>query len=248
MDATPTPDAAPDDVGRHAPAPLPPFSGLAISAFVLSFIAGFAAIAAYWQATLIPIALAVLAILLIAKTGKRGRILAYFAIGVSLAFGSCSYMLHTQGRDVWVKVPQGMLAILASDESAEAKDEKLTAWAWPAALEKSPELTKTWRASFDAMVDELGPWQGEVVVGSHAPGMFGPIVPPPHGDEIRPTTDAEPPAALDAIWVQVPFEKGTVWLCVVLGSEPGDGKDAASNIQEDGPGACAGGMRYFRLE
>lgn len=242
MDATP---AAPE----HAPPPAPPFSGFAISAFVLSFITGFFALVGPWHFTLIPIALAIFAIVRIRKSGNRGHLLAVFAIGVALIFGGFGYFMHTKGREAFLSVPRGMLAVLTDEaKDAAAKDQALKAWAYEEALEADATLPTAWREGFERMVAENGPVTGPVEAGDHVPGFMAMIVPPPHGDEIHPTTDADPPSPGKGIWVKLPFEKATVWLCVVLGTESDDGREAAGRIEEDGPSPVAGALRYFLLE
>ena len=247
MDAETPANVIPDE--PHAPPPLPPFSALAITAFVLSFITGFAGLVGFWEATLIPIALGILAVVLIRKTGKRGHLLAMFGILIAGAFGIFSYYMHSKGADAFLSVPQGMVAVL-TDESkdAAAKDKALEAWAWKAALEADAQLMSGWREGFDTMVETYGPVQGTVAAGDHVPGFMAMIVPPKHGDEINPTTDADPPAPGGAIWSKLTFEKATVWLCVVLGTAEDDGREAAGQIVEDEPSPVAGGMRYFHLD
>lgn len=233
----------------EAPSELKPISGLAVTAFILSFICGFVSIAGAWMASLIPIVLAIVAIVIIAKTGRRGRILAIFAIIVAGAFGSCSYMLHTQGTEVYAQVPRRILTILADEtKDAAAKDEALKGWAYPAALEANAELTAGWRAGFDALVAEHGAWSGELEFGDHVPGFFAVVIPPPKGEEIRPTTDDDPPAGGGAIWVKVPFAKATVWMCVALGTGQEDAREAAQDFKEDAPSPVVGAIRWFRLE
>ncbi|MDF1700773.1 MAG: hypothetical protein P1V36_06410 [Planctomycetota bacterium] len=233
----------------NAPERVMPISGLAISALVLSFVCGFVSLVGPWKATLIPIGLAALALALISKTGKRGRIPAIFAILISLAFGSCSYMLHTQGREAFAAVPRGMLQTLSDEKlDAAATDEAMLAWAWPAALEADPGLVPSWREAFDALVAELGPWGGTVESGDHVPGFTALVVPPTHGDEIRPRNDDAPPAPGGGIWVKVPFEKGTVWMCTLLGTGREDDRKAVAQFKENAPSPVVGGVRYFRLE
>ena len=230
--------------------PAPPFSGIAIAAFVLSFITGFFALAGPWYVTLFPIALGALAIVGIRKSGKRGHLLAVFAIGVALLFGGFAYFMHSKGREAFLAVPRGVVAVLAdASKDAAAKDEALKAWAYAEALEADPALTTGWREAFERMVSEYGPVQGPVEPGDHVPGFMVMIVPPPgHGDEIHPTTDANPPSPGKGIWVRLPFEKATVWLCVVVGMADDDGREAAGRIQEDAPSPVVGAMRYFLLE
>ena len=247
----PIPDGlASDGSDLRAPTPLPPFSGLAITAFVLSFICGFVAIVGPWETTLIPIAMAILAIYLTTKTGKRGRILAIFALLVAAGFGSCSYKLHTEGREVFANVPRSMLAILGDAKlDAAAKDEALAKWAWPTAVEEDAGLVASWRETYDKLVAEHGAQSGQIEYGDHVPGFMALVVPPSdRGDEVHPRTDADPPAPGGAIWVKVPFEKATLWMCVAMGTGTEDNRQAVQDFKEDEPSPIVGSVRYFRLD
>ena len=148
-----------------------------------------------------------------------------------------------------MSVPRGVIAVLTDDaKDAAAKDEALKAWAFKESLEADAGLTTAWREAFENIVATYGAPTGDVVKGDHYPGFMSMMVPPKRGDEINPTTDVNPPEPGKAIWVQLPLEKATVWLCVVLGGPETEGREAVVRIVEDGASPVVGTMRYFLLE
>ena len=157
-------------------------------------------------------------------------------------------MLHTKGKEVFAAVPRGVLSTLSDDAlDPAAKDEALAAWAFPDALEADPALPSSWRKAYEQLVAEVGPWKGSIEYGDHVPGFTALVVPPPHGDEIRPASDAPPPAPGGGIWVKVPFEKETLWLCVAMGTGQEDARRAVKGFQEDAASPVVGAVRWFRL-
>lgn len=247
MDADPTATVTPDD--EHAPPPLPPFSILAILALVLSFFLGFGALVGFWQFTLIPILLGVIAVLGIRRTGKRGHLLAMFGIIIATGFGAFGWHMHSKGAEAFLSVPRGVLGVLTdSSKDAAAKDVALKDWVYKEVLEADAGVPTALREGFEQLVETYGAPTGEVTAGDHSPGFMALVVPPKHGDEINPTTDDTPPPPGKGIWTKLPLEKATIWLCVVLGAPEDDGRGAAGRIAEEGPSPVVGGLRYFLLE
>jgi hypothetical protein len=215
-------------------------SGLAITAFVLSIVCGLIALVGLWLGELVPIALAALGLRGISRTGKRGRLLAIFAIIMAVAFGSCSYFVHTKGMEMFTRIPESLLAALSAKTSAADRDAELEKWAWPEKLKKQPDLVASWRANYARAVKEYGAYEGSLDVGIPWLGLSVLFIEPKHGKEIGATGETPKWSAGSVIWVPARFEKGRVYVAVVLQ----DGSaDAMKNLRkESSAGGGAGGF------
>ncbi|MDA1195329.1 MAG: hypothetical protein O2894_09095 [Planctomycetota bacterium] len=219
-----------------------PLSWLAILALPLAFVCGYAAFQGRWVASVVPIAIAGIALLMMRVTRKRGRVVAIFAILISIGVGSCSYMFHSRGKALFSALPEGVLAALSTSSKTRAAD--VAAWAWPESLASDPELARGWMATFDALVAEHGAWAGRVEVGEHVPGFNAVLVAPPHAGALE--GGGEPPPVGAGVWVLVPFARASLWLCVVLKDGVEDARESVIAHIEGGPNPVIGGLRWFR--
>lgn len=247
-DAAPTPD---DDLEVRVPSePEKPVSILAILALILAFVSGIVALVGIWQAALVPIALAALALLIIKKTGKRGRLPAIFAIIVSSIFGSCAWLGHSKGISLFSEPPRALLAILADGQASESdRDARLSAWVAPEALADEPALTQRWRDAYAAVTQDLGAWEGRVEAGDQQIGFLALWTAPEAGAPIPAWRATEPAAPGGSVWVQAPFAQGAVWVEVVFLGGTEDRREAVTKeLALGGPRPIVSDLRFFRVK
>ncbi len=247
-DAAPTPD---DDLEVRVPSePEKPVSILAILALILAFVSGFVSLVGIWQAALVPVAVAAIALLIIKKTGKRGRLPAIFAIIVSSIFGSCAWLGHSKGISMFSEPPRAVLEILADGQASESeRDARLAAWAAPDAVAAQPDLVERWRDAYAAVAQEFGAWQGDVEAGDHQIGFLALWTAPEVGAPIPAERATEPAASGGSVWVQAAFAKGAVWVELVFLGGAEDLREAVTKeLALGSPRPIVSDLRFFRVK
>lgn len=229
-----------------APPSYNPISGLAVTSFVLSILLGLVALVGIWASELLPIVLGIFAILTIKKNGKRGRLLAIFAIFIAFAFGACSFMMHSSGMEAFSKIPESVLTALSAQEADEGKDAELRKWAWVEGLEKNPQMLAGWRENYARAVEAFGPWQDKLDLGVPWVGFSVLFFPPSDVEEIGSTESMPEWTPGCVLWVPAVFEKGIVHVAVVMQDGTVEGQQALKDFKPDEALPIVGDVRFFR--
>ena len=241
------PQVDPSGAQAHpAPPSYMPLSGLAVTSFVLSILLGLVALVGIWASELVPILLGVFAVLTIRTNGKRGRLLAIFAIFIAFGFGACSFMMHSSGMEAFSKIPESVLTALSADEADAGKDEELRKWAWPEGLEKNPQMLEQWRANYAKAAAAFGPWQDKLDLGVPWLGFSVLFFPPSDIEEIGGTEPMPEWTPGCVLWVPAVFEKGIVHMAVVMQDGTVAGQQALKEFKPDEALPIIGDVRFFR--
>jgi hypothetical protein len=226
-----------------------PLSALAVTAFVLSLVLILFALFGLWVAQLVPFLLGVYTLVTVKQGQKRGRILAVWAIVISLAIGSCSLVVHQGMRSVLSGTTESILSVLSSKTADAEKRKSLRSWAWPTALEKDDTLPTKWMERYAGVVAKYGPWKETFELPSILGGSWPLLTAPQDVVEVG-SEDAKPPSWMmgSTIWTQAVFENGLVYVAVVF--QDGDQK-AVEAVPELRPGEetpIVGDIRFFRAK
>jgi len=226
-----------------------PLSALAVTSFVLSLLLILIALPGFWITEAFPLALGIYTLMKVKAGQKRGRMLAVWAIVISLAIGSCTFVMHQGMRGVLTGTAESILSILSSKDSDASKDKSLRSWAWPTALEDDADLTKDWLARYDAVVSEYGPWSETFDMPSIIYGST-PLLIAPEGIVEVGTVDKKPSdwTMGSAIWAPAVFEKGVVYIVLVLQAGDKKGVEALSKLRPGEETAVLGDVRFFRTK
>lgn len=202
----------------NAPSGWRPMSGLAITALIASIVLGVVAFF-WWWAAVVPLALSLLAVVKAVPARFRGRGLAIAGVVVSLLFGSCAFMAHATFRTLATDVTEELLRPLAATDLDEAeRDHRLKDWVTERAVEEG--VLDHVKARFAAVVERLGPYQGNLRAGSTFSGILAVMGGPRDGglaqvdDEEATTLEVLPGSAL---WSVASFERGDVHVALFLG-------------------------------
>lgn len=248
-DQSPVPSS---DAPQHPapPAGWVPLSGLALTSFILSVVLVVVALLGLWIVELVPLVLGAYTLTTF-KTGKqRGRMLAVWAIVISISAGSCAFVSHQSLRTVFSGISESLLSALSSKETDENRDAALKPWVAPAALEKNPDLLKQWRERYAGVADAYGAWSGTLDLPTPILGGTLLFVAPDGVTEVG--TGEEPPKTWmrgAVVWTPAVFERGTVYVAVVF--LEGD-QEALRGVQDKlQPGTQApivGDLRFFEKQ
>jgi hypothetical protein len=226
-----------------------PLSGLAVTAFVLSLLLILIALPGLWIVQLVPLLLGVFTLMTVKPGQKRGRILAVWAIIISLAMGSCAFTMHQGMRGVLSGTTESILSVLSSKAADAEKTKSLRTWAWPKALEKDNTLPAKWMERYAGVVAKYGAWEETFELPSILYGST-PLLMAPEGMIEIGSEDAKPPnwTMGSAIWTPAVFEKGLVYVAVVL--QGGDQKavEALGTLRPGEETAVVGDLRFFRAK
>ena len=232
---------------HHAPEGWKPLSGLALIAFVGSLVLSVVAMFGPWIVLALPLVLGVVALLRFDPAKQRGRALAVWAIVVAIGAGGFTYAIHQSGRVLFSRIGESFLSALSSESAPEKRDEALRAWTSSEAIEKDPKLFETWRARYATTVETMGDWTGELRMPSMLKGIM-PIFTAPEGVKEIGTNELPPTWAPGSVfWVPAVFEKGTVFLALVVGE--GDAaavKKVQDELKGTDPVPLFGDLRFFR--
>lgn len=199
-----------------APPPERPISGRAVLSFVLALVSIVVGLATgLWWVALVPFGLALYALATVSPLLRRGRILAFLGLVLSLLVGSCTYMANESLRSV---AKRGAGAILAALSSEAAADEQLRAakpWIYKTAFDAG--IFDTLRTRFEKVVAEFGPYEnGSVDLASRFLGAIALTKPPEGVREIGAAPDAGLPALGKNFWVVTRFGKSEVHVALEL--------------------------------
>jgi len=219
-----------------------PRSALAIWSLAATLVIGVGASLAglFWLALVPAAALAVVALVRIKPQQAKGQGMAIVALVLALLIGSCQYVGAKSMRDIAEHLGSGALAALASDDP-----EMIGKWVAPEAEEKGAK--DRIRQRYAAVVEELGPFQQEVVVGALWLGV-GPIVAPPTDvEEIGAGIGEAWSLRPGAFWVKARFRDGVVHVELLVGD--GDAErltQALEDASSKKPSRVLTDLRFFR--
>jgi hypothetical protein len=196
-------------------------SGWAVLAFVLSLVGFVVGLFWTWWPLAIPLAIGVGVLVLVPAGTRRGRVLAGWAIGLSLLAGSCSYTIHSMARTMLHDMANDVMSALSSkDGDAKSRDDALKRWVLKEAVEAGA-LARI-RERFAKVEAEMGPYANEPIPkASVFSGTVAYMMAPANVEEIDPPRreDAGLVARPDAaFWFEVRFEKGVVYAAFELAS------------------------------
>ena len=239
--------AAPSPVQHQAPEGWKPISGLALLAFISSLVLFAVAIFGVWIVLVVPLVLALLALKRFDPARQRGRSMAIWALVISVGGGGFAYAIHQSGRVLFSGIGESFLSALSAESEPEKRDAALRPWTSGPALEKDPALLETWRARFDQVTSEMGPWSGEMAMPSILKGVLPLFSPPEKVVEVGSGEKAPPWVMGSVFWVPARFEKGIVYLALVV--HEGDA-EAVQAVQKElkgtDPVPIFGDLRFFR--
>jgi hypothetical protein len=220
-----------------------PLSGWAVLAFVLALVGAVAGLLWSWWPLAIPLGIGIGVLVLVPAGTQRGRVLAGWAVGLSLVFGTCSYGCHSKVKGTLAQMATEVLDALddpgATPEAERAREEMLERWFTPEAIEKG--AVARLRERFAAVEGALGPYQRDSVsTGSVFDGVVS-LFMAPQGRLSEVAGNGAPPQI--ALWLEVRFESGPAWAAFLFAggrpdSELGKGAYGAIPIFED--------LRFFR--
>jgi hypothetical protein len=243
------PPSMPPPMHPAPPTAWKPLSGLAVTAFVLSLLLILVALPGLWIVQAVPFLLGIYTLWTVKVGQRRGRILAVWAIVISLAIGSCSLTMHQGMRGMLSGTTESILSVLSSKSSTEEKTKSLRAWAWPKALEKDEALPQTWMQRYADVVAKYGAWKESFDLPSIFLGST-PLLMPAEGLVEVGSEDVKPPGWTtgSTIWTAAVFEKGLVYVAVVL--QAGDQKavEALGSLRPGEETAVVGDVRFFRAK
>lgn len=225
-------------------------SGWAVTAFVLSLIGILVGLFWTWWPLLVPLAMGVGVLVLVPAGTRRGRVLAGWAIGISLLVGSCSFVMHSQMRSLFAHMAGDMLAALASKGDGigdAARDDALRRWLAPAAVNAG--VLEGIKARYQLVEAARGPYAGSIDAGSVFDGTLAMFVPPSGALEFRDPDMAEAPAVVvgSAAWVRAEFRDGPVWIALVVQDADKGGFGLENVDKGTGIAAILQDMRFFRV-
>lgn len=191
-----------------------PMSGLCLTAFILALVLAVLAFLSLWVVAALPLLLAVLGITRTDSTRLRGRGLAMWAAGISVTAGGIGLVQTQSFHGLVERLAVGVVAALRAERPEEERDRLLDAWL--AASTDRADVRERLQARFAAVVRRAGPAQGGPVLPSVMAGTF-PIMFPPASAEPVDGERGEVGLATGAFWVDVPFERGTVHMAILIG-------------------------------
>ena len=216
---------------------------------MLSLLLILIALPGLWIVQLVPLLLAVFTLMTVKPGKKRGRILAVWAIVISLAIGSCSFTMHQGMRGVLSGTTESILSVLSSKIADDEKTKSLRAWAWPKALEKDEALTTKWMERYAGVVAKFGAWTEAFELPSILYGST-PLLMAPEGLVEIGSEDAKPPSWTmgSAIWTPAVFENGIVHVVLVLGEGDQKGVESLGELRPGEESPVIGDIRFFRAK
>ena len=219
---------------------------MAVFAFVFSLIGILASVAAWWI-EIFPVALAVLALVVVSADKRRGRALAVWAIVIGLCAGSCAYVLHTGARQLASTLVGSVLSALASDATDEAKDDAIAPWMHPPTLET--DIRQKIRERYARVTQEYGAYVHPPDVGGFFASMAPLIIPPEGIEEIGRSDTQKLPAPGSCFWVRTNFEKGVVVVSIELrGGKMDDISGMQGELEPGAPAPLVSDVRFFRVK
>ncbi|MHC5011192.1 MAG: hypothetical protein ACYTG6_09610 [Planctomycetota bacterium] len=215
------PSLSPTAVAPEHPAPPSderPRSRLAILALVLSVVLGVVAMGGLWVAVLPAIVLCAWALVRVRPQQVRGQGLVIIALVVCVVLGLVSFGFTNKARNAARNLAAGVMTALDTSPATTeggTSDDPLDAWLSPAARETG--AGETIRRRYAAVVDEVGPYRGEITLRSMLLGATAVMSPPLDAREIEgPEPDeGEPPQI--AIWARASFRDARLHVALVIG-------------------------------
>jgi hypothetical protein len=152
---------------------------------------------------------------------RRGRGFAIAALAIAVPTAYIAYDGHAGMRQLLRSVASGVLSSLRMDD-----EKALEVWLDRAAAEGG--AASRLRERYRAVVAEVGPYEGDVEVGSAWAGALTAFVPPTSAKELGvvATPGKGPEFAPATVWGRARFARGTLWVGLVLRS--GEQKELTS--------------------
>lgn len=194
-------------------------SGLCLSAFILALVLGIAAYpVTLWPGVLLPLALAILALLTVDGRVRRGRAFAWWALGISALTGMLGFFAAKGMRDSVSELADGVLSALRAEGTDAERDRLLDNWIAADAAEGTRERV---RAQYREAIRRAGPVRGAAEAATVWAGVF-PHVIPPLGAKPVDGGDAQALGQVLALWVRLPCERATLYMAMVIGERDPD--------------------------
>jgi len=219
----------------------------ALLSFLLSMVMLIVGIIGPWYWLALPLSLALYTLFTFKREVNRGRGLAVWAAVICIGGGSFIYAINESARVHFSRIGESVLTALSAEAEPAERDTALALWTWSEALEEDAALLEKWRTRYDQAAADFGPWTGEML----PPSIFKSVAlffsPPDGAKEIG--SDEEPPdwSVGSVLWVPAAFERGTVYLALVMhGGGPEGGKAFQSEFKGTDPVALFGDLRFYR--
>jgi hypothetical protein len=187
-------------------------SGLCLSAFILAIVLSLAAFLSLWPGVILPLVLALVALITVDGRVRRGRAFAWWALGLSIGFGLWGYSAASGMRWVVSEASRGTLAALRAEGTDADRDRLLDNWI---ASDAPAGTREKIRARYAEAIRRAGPVRGEPKVATVWGGAF-PHFLPPAGVKAVDGGDDKDAAPVMALWVRVPFEKAELHMAMVV--------------------------------
>jgi hypothetical protein len=248
-----SPDTPPPLPHPAPPRDQRPLSRLALASLLLLVFAMLGVLMGFWIALVPALVIGLVALFRIRPERLRGQGMAISAVVISLLFGSCMFISSRAVRGAASHLAQGVLSALAvpppapdaTGEGGEAARDPLERWLTPTARDAGAAARI--RARYAAAVQAVGPYQGELALGSAIFGVATILAPPKDPQEIaaEPDKDWKEPEA--AFWVRAVFRDATV--IVLLVPEGGNIQglqQIVAGSADKGPSPVLEDVRFFR--
>lgn len=222
-----------------------PLSGLCLAAFILALVLSLLCLVSLWAGTLLPFALGTLALARVDGTRQRGRMLAWWAVGLSATFGWLGYASTRKFHDQVGGFTTSFVATLRSERPAGERRSALEAWV--ATTSEQRETLERIETRYRQAVERLGPLTGPVALPSVWAGQLPFIVPPVGSVAVDAPTDATTlPGPGSVVWARLPFRDGEGHLALWIGDGTMTGlSEALLKLAEGKPVPVLRDARFF---
>lgn len=207
---------------QGGPPPYRPLSGAAVTSLVLALLAAIPAFIGLWWVMGLPVLVALLAWPGVSSGRRRGKVLLWFSLLLSVGIGATTYWM----QGVLAKqIDEGVSPLIVALD----KDDRTTLEKWTLETVDRPATFDRWKARLDAVRKDAGPWSGSLRLDRGWTGVMMRLLMPPGGAK-----EVEPVGATSveigkALWFCMPHSRADVWLALELG-EPGKFEEAHKEL------------------
>lgn len=225
--------------GAGGPAPRPPMSGAAITAFVLCFVLALVSLIGTWWVNGIPFLIALLALPATRRGTRRGGGFAIATLILSGLAGIGTYAMHSNFAHMAGELTGRYIAALDKGDEAEVRK-------WIAEGEDQDAVLGRLRERIAKVHEAVGPYADKTTFRM---GWLGPaismVIPPDEVQEVGGDGPKPLQGEGEAVWVwcESKFERGALWVAIQIG---GKGKVEFREHTDEKHVRIVRDVRFFR--
>jgi hypothetical protein len=187
---------------QGGPPPYRPLSGAAVTSLVLALLAAIPAFIGLWWIMGLPVLVALLAWPGVSSGRRRGKVLLWFSLLLSVGIGATTYWM----QGVLAKqIDEGVSPLIVALD----KDDRTTLEKWTLETVDRPATFDRWKARLDAVRKDAGPWSGSLRLDRGWTGVMMRLLMPPGGWKVEPV-GATSVEIGKALWFCMPHSRADV--------------------------------------